>query len=232
MSLATRSLAGIALLATAVGAPIARLAYVQWIDWTPVEVPLAAAVPWRREFRVDQSGKYELAVKIDRPGDRAASTAAECALGFDFVDCEPFVPLALRWRLAAADGGPVTCGGDDARAGTVDSQSSAGGFTTVSIERWLGCFDADEDARYVIDVEPLAFADFLKPLNPRFVVQPSSALNRDEYSLTAAVWMISLLVGLAGGLAIVLGRPQSERRSRRRSRTESTEIGGAQRGAG
>jgi hypothetical protein len=193
---------GTGLLVVAICAPIVRLAAVRSVDWTPVVMPLAQRASEWTEFRVDHSGPYELAVQIDRPGERAESIAAECALGFDFVECEATTPVRLRWQLQAHDGPDVRCGTSPAGSRVADMRSSGGRFTPEFAERWLGCFHADERIRYSLQVQVLSGLEPLESLNPRFLVLPSSDLDREQYSLTAAVWMISLLVGLAGVLLI------------------------------
>lgn len=193
---------GTGLLVVAIFAPIVRLAAVQSVDWTPVVMPLASSASERRTFSVGHSGAYELGVRIDRSADRQRFAAAECALGFDFVECEATTPVRLRWQLQADDGREVRCGTSPAGSRVVDMRSSGGRFTPEFVERWLGCFHADERVRYSLQVHVVSGLEPLESLNPRFLVLPSSDLDREQYSLTAAVWMISLLVGFAGVLLI------------------------------
>lgn len=193
---------GSGLLVVAILAPIVRLAAVQSVNWTPVVMTLAAGASERREFGVGHAGAYELGVRIDRPADRERNAAAECALGFDFVECEGTTPVRLRWQLQAHDGRPVRCGPDPAATREVEARSSGGRFTPEFLERWLGCFDAEERVRYSLQVEVISGLEPLQSLHPRFLVLPSSDLDRDQYSLTAAVWMLSLFVGLTGLLLI------------------------------
>jgi hypothetical protein len=199
-----RRLAGRGLLIVAVAAPLSRGAVVQWINWTPLEIPLRAepGAVEPREFSVDQAGAYELAVRIDRPADRARHAAAECALGFDFVECEGSAPMRLRWYLRSHDWQDVRCGTEPAGARLVEARSSGGRFTPAFVERWLGCFDADERTRYSLQVEVLSGLEAVASLHPRFLILPSSQLDRDQHSLTAAVWLTSLLVGLAGAVVV------------------------------
>jgi hypothetical protein len=196
---------GRGLLAVALLAPLARLVVVRSVDWTPLEMPLARGATAERSFEVGQSGTYELALRIDRPADRERRTTAECALGFDFVECEGRAAVRLRWHLRSNDGRDVRCGAEPAGTQVVDARSSGGRFTPAFVERWLGCMDARDGAAYALRVEALSGIEALEPLHARFVVQSSSALDRDQQSLTAAIWMTSLLVGVAG--AVVASRP-------------------------
>lgn len=176
------------LLAGAVLAPLGRFAVVQSVDWTPLAIALPSSGAVTREFVVDRPGRYELAVRIDRPAVKSASDEAGCRLGFDWLACsgeEPF--LRLRWRIGPA-------------AHVIDSRSSGGRFTPAIVERWLGSFDARADAAYVLNLEIISAPEALRSLNPRLLVLPSMALDREQQSRTAAVWLTSLLVGLAGAV--------------------------------
>ena len=181
---------GAVLLAGAVLAPLGRFAMVQSVDWSPVAIALPSSGAVTRDFVVDKAGRYELAVRIDRPAVKSASDDAECLLGFDWLECpgdEPF--LRLRWRIRPADPEHV-----------VDRRSSSGRFTPAIVERWLGSFDARKDASYVLHVEAISQPEDLRALNPRLLLLPSTALDRERHSRTAAVWLASLLVGLAGAV--------------------------------
>jgi len=188
---------GAVLLAGAILAPIVRFALVSSVEWTPLTVLLPPSGTVTGEFDVDRSGRYELAVRIDRPS-QTSSTDAECRLGFDWIACESAPPMRLRWTLQSSDGLPVRCGDEARDAGIVDSRSSGGRFTPMLIERWVGCFDARIGVRYALDVVVTSNLDALRPFNPRVVVSSSSVLDRERHSLTAATWVISLLVAVAG----------------------------------
>ena len=202
-------------MAGAVLAPVVRFAMVQRIEWTPVVMPLAAGASARRDFTVGHSGAYELGVQIDRPADPERSVAAECALGFDFVECEGRTPLRLRWQLRADDGRGIYCGTALADVRVIDARSSGGRFTPGLVERWLGCFDADEDVVYSLQVDGLSGIGELAALHPRFVVLSSATLDRTQHSLTAAVWMLSLFVGLVGILLVTGTKEATETISHR-----------------
>jgi hypothetical protein len=206
----TRRRAGAALLMVAALAAIVRSVLVWSTEWTPLEIALTdeRGTVGRREFQVDRSGTYELALRIDRPRDALRRTAAECALGFDWVECAGTDPVRVRWTLGTTDGGTVRCGTQPMRAVDLDVRTSGGSFTNERVERWLGCFDANDESGYGLEAELLSGFDRLAALRPHFVVVPSSSLVRDESSLTAAVWMMSLLMGLAGVLLIVSCPPR------------------------
>ena len=181
---------GAVLLAGAVIAPLGRFAMVQSVDWTPVAIALPSSGVVTREFVVDKAGRYELAVRIDRPPVKSASDHAECRLGFDWLECagdEHF--LRLRWSVSTAGAERV-----------VDRRSSGGRFTPALVERWVGSFDAGENASYVLNAETVSAPEDLRALNPRLLVLPSTTLDREQHSRTAAVWLASLLIGLAGAV--------------------------------
>ena len=192
----------------AVLAPAVRYVVVRSVNWTPVEMPLGGdpGTAHRQDFSVDQSGQYELAVRIDRPPVKSRSDHAECLLGFDWVECAGIAPLTFHWDLESDDGSPPGCGDEPRTAGVVEGRSSGGRFTPAVAERWLGCVDAHEDVRYALEVDVLSDLDELAPFNPRVVVVSSDALDRDEYSLTAAVWLTSLLAGFAALLLLADNR--------------------------
>jgi hypothetical protein len=193
---------GTALLLGAVIAPVLRFVVVQTVDWTPLEIPLSADGGVAREFSVEKSGKYEVAIAIERPPVKSSSDEVECLLGFDWVECPSTDPVvAPRWILKAQDGGPVHCDGEPVDPSRADGRSSSGRFTPTTVERWLGCFDAREDARYVLDVR-VSNLERLSDVKPRFVVISSAALDREQHSLTAAVWLTSVFLGLAGFLLV------------------------------
>lgn len=192
---------GAALLSGAVLLPLGRFTLVQSVNWAPLDMPL----PDRsvsRQFRVDVPGRYEVAVRVDRPAGKSSRDEAECLLGFDWVECEGGDPaLAIRWTVES-DGGAVRCGAEPAGTRTVGRRSSDGRFTPAIAERWLGCFDADPRTRYTLRVHPLSSHAPLQRFNPRVMVLSSDALNRTQYSTTAAVWLTSLLTGMAGFLLV------------------------------
>ena len=197
----TRQVIGAALLIGAVTAVASRFVFVQTINWTPIEIPLPGDGT-TREFLVEKSGTYELAIKIDRPEARSDRDDAECLLGFDWVECSATdPPVAVRWTLHERDGSPVHCAGDPRGGRAVEGRSSGGRFTATVAERRLGCFDGRKGARYVLEVDA-SNLEGLAALEPRFVVVPSPALDRERYSQTAGVWVTSLLVGLAGFLLV------------------------------
>ena len=163
---------------------------VQSVDWSPVAIPLPLSGAVTRDFVVDTAGRYDLAVRIDRLPVKSASDEAECLLGFDWLECAGDGPfLRLRWSIRPAGAEHVA-----------DSRSSSGRFTPAIVERWLGSFDARTDAPYVLHVEAFSQPEDLRALNPRLLLLPSTALDREQHSRTAAVWLASLLVGLAGAV--------------------------------
>ena len=191
----TRRFVVVALLTAAVLAPVARWAFVQTIEWTPLDVPLSGKVDvsWREEFAIEHSGKYELAVRIDRPQNKTGTHHAECLLGFDRVGCEGIAPMPLQWHLASADGASIRCA----------DRVGGGRFTDDAVERWLECFDAVKGRRYALRVDAPTGAGALEQYAPRFIVTSSSALDRQQHSVTAAVWLASLLLGFMGLLLAV-----------------------------
>jgi hypothetical protein len=68
-------------------------------------------------------------------------------------------------------------------------------------DRWLDCFDLHAGSRYRARIHSAADTSALQQYAPRVVIQPSTALARDEAGETAAIWLISLVVAL-GGVAI------------------------------
>ena len=136
---------------------------------------------------MEKSGRYELAVAIDRPKTKDSSDEAECFLGFDRTYCSGIEPLRLEWALASQESGDVTVTG-----------SSDGIFTPAAITRSVGTFDGAAGVRYAIRVDVLSDVTEIHSYRPRVIVIPSPVLKREEYSLTAAVWLTSLFAGLAG----------------------------------
>jgi hypothetical protein len=183
----------------AVAAPAFRAVVVNLVDWTPVEIPLdgEGGAPPHQDFGVGRSGKYVLAVRIDRPEAKPAADHAECLLGFDRVHCAGIEPVPIRWAVTSASGAAVQCA----------DPVNGGRFTPASLERWLGCFDAREEDRYAVRVELPAGAGALRPFHPRFLVTASSALDREHQSVTAAVWLTALFAGFAG-LLLWSGGPE------------------------
>jgi hypothetical protein len=183
----------------AIVAPVARFVQVRTVDWTPIEFPLPPDGT-AREFLVEKSGTYELAIRIARPQAGSARDHAECLLGFDWVECSTAdPPVTLRWTLHERGGPSVHCEGDRHDGRAVEGRSSGGRFTPITVERRLGCFDGREGTRYVLDVDA-SNLEGLEDLEPRFAVVASPALDREQHSRAAGVWVLSLLVGLAGFL--------------------------------
>jgi hypothetical protein len=182
---------GAALLLGAVIAPVSRFVVVQTVDWTLLEIPLSAEGEVTREFSVEKSGRYEVAITIERPRVKSSSDEAECLLGFDRTYCSGIEPLRLEWQLVSQAGGVVTVTG-----------SSDGVFTPAAMTRSVGTFDGASGVRYAITVDVLSDATEIRSYRPRVIVIPSPVLDREEYSLTAAVWLSSLFAGLAGFLLV------------------------------
>jgi hypothetical protein len=180
-----------ALLTAAVLGPAWRLGAVEWRDRTPLELPLAEAPAASRvDFSIDRPGRYDIAIEIDRPQGRDLSQRAECLLGFDRVDCSGTEPVRVDWHLSSHHGGEVAL-----------TRSSDGTFTPQSIARALAAFDAVARGRYAIRVDRSSVSA-LAGYRPRLVVMPSARLNRDRSSVTAAVWLTAVIVGLAGLLLL------------------------------
>jgi hypothetical protein len=192
---------GAALLGTAIAAPLGRSASVWSFNWTPLQLPLPAAVgvAGPREFTIERTGTYELAVQIDRPRDKERTSEAECLLGFDWLECSEVAPVInMRWTLQSLDGRPPRCASEPAGQGVVLNRGLSGSFTPGEIRRRLACFDSKQGSRYSLQVETAADTRALQPFQPRLVVQPSPALARDHYSGTAAVWLAALALAVTG----------------------------------
>ena len=181
-------------MAAAIAAPLCRFAVVQAIDWSPLALPLITGVSAvDGEFTVGQPGRYEFALEIDRPPDAGRAHLAECLLGFDRADCDDRPAMRVEWLLESG-GLPLAV-----------TPSSAGRFTETIIARSVAGFDAPTPGSYRIHAAVLSNPPDLRTFRPRIVVLPSATLNRDRDSMTAAVWLTSVIVALAG-LLLMDGR--------------------------